>query len=77
MNIPGAVILIVVILFVTIIILAQRYKRCPSDRILVVFGRVGANRSSHCIHGGGSFIVPLIQDYAFLRLTPMTISIPL
>jgi len=77
MNGPGAVILLVVILFVTFVFFAQRYKRCPSDRILVIFGKVGGNRSSHCIHGGGAFIIPLIQDYAFLRLTPMTINIPL
>jgi flotillin len=68
---------LIAVLFVIVIFMAQRYKRCPSDRILVVYGRVGANRSSNCIHGGGKFIVPLVQDYAFLRLTPMTISIPL
>ncbi len=73
----ASVVLLVVILFVLLIFFAQRYKRCPSDRILVIFGKVGKDRSSHCIHGGGAFIVPLIQDYAFLRLTPMTISIPL
>jgi flotillin len=68
---------LLVVLFVIVIFVAQRYKRCPSDRILVIYGSVGANRSSHCIHGGGTFVWPLLQDYAFLRLTPMTISIPL
>jgi flotillin len=77
MNITGLGVVVIIILFVTFMILVQRYKRCPSDRILVIFGRVGANRSSQCIHGGGKFVVPLFQDYAFLRLTPMTISIPL
>ena len=77
MNIPGLIVLLVVILFVAFIFIANRYKRCPSDRILVIFGKVGKDRSSHCIHGGGTFVWPLIQDYAFLRLTPMTISIPL
>lgn len=56
---------------------ASRYKRCPSDRILVVYGKVGVGQSSRCIHGGGAFIWPLIQDYAYLKLTPLTISIPL
>ena len=65
------------IIFVTIIAVARLYKRCPSDRILVIYGKVAGNKSSHCIHGGGTFIVPLIQDYAYLSLTPMTISIPL
>ena len=68
---------LVVIIFVTVIAIARLYKRCPSDRILVIYGKVSGNRSSHCIHGGGSFIIPLIQDYAYLSLTPMTISIPL
>ena len=60
-----------------VMFLASRYKRCPSDRILVVFGKVGRDQSARCIHGGGTFIWPLIQDYAYLSLTPMTISIPL
>ena len=67
---------IVVVLF-TIIFLASRYKRCPSDRILVVFGKVGTGRSARCIHGGAALVWPLIQDYEYLSLTPMTISIPL
>jgi len=61
----------------TIIFPAPRYKRCPSDKILVVYGKVGAGQSANCIHGGGSLIWPLIQDYAYISLTPMTISIPL
>jgi len=61
----------------TLVFLASRYKRCSSDKILVVFGRVGAGQSANCIHGGGAMIWPLIQDYAYMSLTPMTIPIPL
>jgi flotillin len=68
---------LIVVLFVIAMFVMGRYKRCPSDRILVIYGSVGKDRSSHCIHGGGTFVWPLFQDYAFLRLTPMTISIPL
>jgi flotillin len=60
-----------------LLFLASRYKRCPSDRILVVYGKVGRDQSSRCIHGGGTFVWPLIQDYAYMSLTPMPISIPL
>ena len=60
-----------------IVFLSSRYKRCPSDKILVVYGKVGVGQSARCIHGGGAFIWPLIQDYAYMGLTPMTISIPL
>lgn len=71
------VIIAAVFIFVsTVIFLASRYKRCPSDAILVIYGKVGG-QSARCIHGGGSMVWPLIQDCAFLSLTPITISIPL
>jgi len=78
MNLWVYVIIALVLLVTTLMMfLASRYKRCPSDRILVVFGKVGKDQSSRCIHGGGAFIWPLIQDYSYLSLTPMTIGIPL
>jgi flotillin len=67
----------VLLLVSTVLFLASRYKRCPSDRILVIYGKVGRDQSSHCIHGGGTFVWPLIQDFSYMSLTPMTISIPL
>lgn len=70
-------IILAIFLFVLIIFLASRYRRCPSNRILVVYGKIGGGRSAKCYHGGGTFIWPLIQDYHFLDLTPMTINIPL
>lgn len=72
---PIAAFLILVVS--TVVFLASRYKRCPSDKILVVYGKVGAGQSAKCIHGGGAMIWPLIQDYAYISLTPMTIGIPL
>ena len=67
----------IVLVVTTILFLASRYKRCPSDQILVIFGKVGHGQSANCIHGGGTLVWPLIQDYSYLDLTPMTISIPL
>ncbi|MBF0244525.1 MAG: flotillin family protein [Planctomycetes bacterium] len=67
----------VILVVSTLLFLASRYKRCPSDKILVIFGKVGDGRSANCIHGGGTMVWPLIQDYAFLKLTPITIGIPL
>ena len=71
-------------LFVFIIIMAmiRRYKRCPSDRILVVYGKIGRDadketRSAKCIHGGAAFIWPIVQSYSFLDLTPISIEINL
>jgi len=62
-----------VVLFVTISALVARYKRCPSDKILVIYGRTGGS-SAKCVHGGGAFIWPVIQDFAFLDLKPLSIE---
>ena len=56
-------VLILIVLFTAFI---RRYKRCPSDRILVVYGKVGGGQSAKCIHGGAAFIFPVIQDYQYL-----------
>jgi flotillin len=68
---------IVAVLFLVLIALATRYKKCPSDRILVVYGKVGTGKSAQCYHGGAAFIWPIIQDYQFLNLTPLPIDIKL
>jgi flotillin len=60
-----------------IALIVRQYKRCPSNRILVVYGRIGGERASKCIHGGGVLVIPLIQDYAYLALEPLVIEIPL
>jgi flotillin len=73
----AAVAAFLLIILSTLVYLSSRYKRCPSDKILVVYGRVDKGRSSRCMHGGGALIWPLVQDYAYLSLTPMTINIPL
>jgi flotillin len=73
----GLIIVLIVFFVFMALFWASRYKRCPSDRILVVYGRVGKGQTAKCIHGGGSFIWPLIQDYSYMSLTPMTIGIDL
>lgn len=61
------------VVFATVSALVSRYKRCPSDKILVIYGRTGGS-SARCIHGGGAFIWPVIQDFAFLDLKPLSIE---
>ncbi len=60
----------VLLIFVTLVSMAKRYKRCPSDKILVVYGKIsgGAGLSARCYHGGASFVWPIIQDYQYLDL---------
>ncbi|MGY8755491.1 MAG: flotillin family protein [Candidatus Poseidoniales archaeon] len=56
---------------------SMRFKLAPSDKILVVYGRVGEGQAAQCLHGGGKLIIPLIQNYAYLDLKPMAININL
>lgn len=64
-------------ILILVIILISRYKRCPSNKILVVYGKVGPEKSAKCIHGGGALIIPVIQDYQYLTLSPIPIEIDL
>lgn len=73
MTILYIIVAAAVVFSVTILALVSRYKRCPSDKILVVYGRTGGT-SAKCIHGGGAFIWPVIQDFAFLDLKPLSIE---
>ena len=73
------ILIIVVVAFVTFTAILRRYKRCPSDKILVIYGKTGKNKeggisSARCIHGGASFIWPVFQSYSFLDLTPISIE---
>lgn len=81
----AAVILITVLIilaFSLFLVILSRYRKCPSDKILVIYGKVGSNkdgtnRSAKCVHGGAAFIWPVIQSYAYLDLTPISISVDL
>ena len=72
-----AIIILVAFLLGTVVWLFSRYKMCPSDKILIVYGNVGAGRSAKCIHGGATFIMPIVQSYAFMDLNPINIDVPL
>jgi len=67
------IVVAVFVFFVLFVTLVSRYKRCPSDKILVIYGRTGGT-SAKCVHGGGAFIWPVIQDYQFLDLKPLSIE---
>ena len=77
-----AAVVIAVLLFSLLLVLLTRYKKCPSDKIMVIYGQVGRNKdgsskSSICIHGGAAFVWPLVQAYQFLDLTPMSLQVDL
>lgn len=73
----GAIAAVLLVFLFAVIFVAKQYKRCPSNRILVVYGKVGGGKAAKCMHGGGVFVVPLIQDYSYLSLEPLVIEIPL
>src|SRR5438874_4579287 len=73
----GFVAMVALFLVATAIAVMSRYHRCPSNRILVKYGNVGRDRAALPIHGGATFVWPVLQSYAFLDLTPMTIDIDL
>ncbi|MBE6904446.1 MAG: flotillin family protein [Ruminococcaceae bacterium] len=81
----GVIILVSAIVLVVmsfIIWACSRYKKCPSDKIMVIYGSIGknkdgTNRSAKCIHGGAEFVVPVFQSYQFLDLTPISIQVDL
>ena len=63
--------------FLFLLFFLSRYKRCPSDKILVVYGKTEGNVSAKCYAGGATFVWPVIQDYRFLDLTPLSIDVNL
>ena len=72
---PIYLIIVGVVVFVMLVMaILNRYRRCPSDKILVVYGTTGDRGSAKCVHGGGTFVWPVIQDYAYLSLTPIGID---
>lgn len=76
------VIVIALLVLTTIIVILSRYRKCPSDKIMVIYGKVGSNedgtsRSARCIHGGAAFIWPIFQAFEYMDLTPISISVDL
>jgi flotillin len=65
------------VIFSFIVLLLKCYRRCPSNRVLVIYGKVSGGNTARCIHGGASFIWPVLQDFAYLSLEPIQIEVPL
>jgi len=78
----GLIVTLVILAFMVLVFIVSRIKKCPSDKILVIYGKVGQNndgtqKSADCIHGGAKFVIPFIQAYQYLDLTPISISVDL
>ena len=71
------IVLVLIIFFSFLMLVLKYYKLCPSNRIMVIYGKTARGQAAECISGGARFVVPLIQDYAWLSLEPIQIEIPL
>lgn len=69
------VVIAAIVLIAPVILSMTRFKRCPADKILVVFGRLPNGEHARCYHGGGVFVWPLIQSHAYMDLQPISIAI--
>ena len=78
----AVVVVVVLIIFMIILTVAVRYKTCPPDKIMIIYGKLrassdGTYHSSKCIHGGAAFVWPFFQKYTYMDLTPLAISVDL
>lgn len=72
------IVLAVLFVFTVLLMVVNRYRRCPSNRVLVIFGKyTGSPTGTRCLHGGARLVLPLVQDYAYLNLEPIQIEVPL
>lgn len=86
---------LVALILLTTVALLWRYRRCPTDKLLIVYGKnktrtieetykdaegnpktrkVTVQIPAKIIHGGGTFVIPVIQDYAEMALMPYQLS---
>ena len=57
-------------------LLAKRYRRCPSNMLLIIYGNTGSG-AAKCVHGGAAFVWPLFQASEYLPLDPFVVPIDL
>jgi flotillin len=64
-----------IIVFCLIVFFTQRFTRCPSNRVLVIYGKVADGKPAQCLHGGATMVWPVIQDYDYLSLEPIAVEV--
>ena len=64
---------LMMMLMVTVFV--RFFKRCPPNRIMVVYGKAGRGEAAQCVHGGARLIIPMLQDCAWLTLEPIRIEV--
>ena len=73
-------IILAVLVVAGLLFLALCVKKCPADKVMVVFGAFlgkdaeGKNRLMVCQHGGAKLVLPFFQGVFFLDLNPISIN---
>ncbi|HUT95752.1 MAG TPA: hypothetical protein VMY37_40225 [Thermoguttaceae bacterium] len=61
-------------MFVVLTLFMRQYKRCPPNRVMVIYGAAGP-KAATCVHGGARMVFPLVQDYGWLSLEPIRVEV--
>jgi len=72
-----ALMMILLIMIAIAGFIVMRYRRCGPNQLMVIYGRVAGDRAAKVLHGGGTFVWPVVQDYAYLSLDPLIVDIDL
>lgn len=77
----GIVIAIAVVVVGTLVFFATTYQRCGANEFLIksgkLFGPTGKTDFVEIYHGGGTFVIPMLQKVDKLPTRPFSINIPL
>lgn len=80
MNIIYLISGIAVSVLLLIVGFLRRYKVCPSNKLLIVFGKVSKGTEGNNVAKivtGATFVWPIIQKYDWLRLEPISFEVNL
>ncbi len=70
--------IVAMVFFIIAFMFMTRYRRCPSNQVLVIYGKyTGSPTGTRCLHGGARLVLPLVQDHAYMSLEPIQIEVPL
>jgi len=83
-SIAVAIIVVVVVIGLLLLFLAKRYKMVGPNQVLIVSGRKHkaqdaegnvTQRGFRVVKGGGTFVMPVVEQVAFLSLELLTIDV--
>lgn len=65
----------VFVLFALVVVMLLCLKRCPPNKLLVIYGSTGNGRVNKVLHGGQAVVFPFIQGHEYLSLEPIEIEV--